>query len=349
MTTPTSTPPAPTWRDVADQLTDMQRAALAAVERRGIHTAARLLDLARDMADPVGAVQTRTTARPGPAPRPLPPAWADLIEGYLDAEAGAGHSRVTIATRRGQLSQFAHGRQCTPDQVTEAMLLRWLGHPDWSIETRRSRRNALVLFFRWAHRVGHLPANPAAELPVVRAAVPAPRPAPDAAWSAALAAADPRVRLMLRLAAEAGLRRAEIARVNTRDLTEGAGGWQLRVLGKGNKVRVLPITDELAAMIAAGAAGHTPGAPAGGWLFPGSDVGGHLTPAYVGKLMAGALPNHWTAHTLRHRFATKAFRGSRNLRAVQTLLGHSSVATTERYTAVDADEVRAAMMAACRD
>ncbi|WP_241666389.1 tyrosine-type recombinase/integrase [Mycobacterium marseillense] len=44
-------------------------------------------------------------------------------------------------------------------------------------------------------------------------------------------------------------------------------------------------------------------------------------------------------HTLRHRFAT---RGTRNLRAVQTLVGHASIATTERYTAVDDDEIRAA-------
>jgi len=57
-------------------------------------------------------------------------------------------------------------------------------------------------------------------------------------------------------------------------------------------------------------------------------------PRWVGKLMAGALPDHWTAHTLRYRFATRAYRGSCNLRAVQVLLGLSSVATTERYTAV---------------
>lgn len=341
MTTLTSNPPAPTWRDVADQLDDMQRAALAEVERRGTHTAAKLLDLAVDMAGaPVGAT------RPGPAPRPLPPAWAGLVEGYLEAEAGAGRSRTTLSTRRGALSQLARDLRCAPAQVTEATLLRWLGHPDWSTETRRSRRNTAVSFFRWAHRAGHLPANPAAELPVVRAAVPAPRPAPDAAWFAALAAADARVRLMLRLAAEAGLRRAEIARLHTRDLVEGFDGWQLRVTGKGNKVRVLPITDELAGLVAAGTAGHTRGEPAVGWLFPSSDIGEHLTPHYVGKLMARALPDHWTAHTLRHRFASKAFRGSRNLRAVQTLLGHSSVATTERYTAVDGAEVRAAMMAA---
>ena len=51
-------------------------------------------------------------------------------------------------------------------------------------------------------------------------------------------------------------------------------------------------------------------------------------------------------HTLRARFATRAYRGSRNLRAVQLRLGHASIATTERYTAVDDDEMRAAMMSA---
>jgi integrase/recombinase XerC len=58
------------------------------------------------------------------------------------------------------------------------------------------------------------------------------------------------------------------------------------------------------------------------------------------------LPNGWTLHTLRHRFATRAYRGSRNLRAVQVLMGHSSIATTERYLACDDNEIRAAMLSA---
>lgn len=271
----------------------------------------------------------------GPAPRPLPPAWAGLIVAYLGAEAGAGRSPATLATRRGHLAFMARGLRCTPERVTTAGILAWFGRQAWSVETRRSYRNTAVSFFGWAHRAGHLPTNPAADLPVMRAAAPAPRPAPDVVWSAAIVGADPRVRLMLRLAAEAGLRRAEIARVHRRDLTRGPAGAELLVHGKGGKLRVVPLGDGLAVAIAG----------AYGYLFPG-DEDGHLSPRWVGKLMAGALPDHWTAHTLRHRFATRAYRGSRNLRAVQTLLGHSSVATTERYTAVDDDEIRAAMMSA---
>jgi integrase/recombinase XerC len=58
------------------------------------------------------------------------------------------------------------------------------------------------------------------------------------------------------------------------------------------------------------------------------------------------LPSGYTMHTLRHRFSSRAYRGSRNLRTVQVLMGHSSIATTEGYLAVDDDEVRAAMLAA---
>jgi integrase/recombinase XerC len=287
--------------------------------------------------------------RPGPAPTPLPEAWAPLIDAYLTAEAGVGRSKATIATRRANLARLARGVRGVPARVTEDRIVAFMGrHPEWSIEYRRGIRNTARSFFAWAHRAGHLSEDPAAGLAAVRAAVPAPRPAPDAAWAAAIAVADPRVTLMLRLAAEAGLRRAEIARVHTRDVTIGPGGALLRVLGKGAKIRVLPISDALAVLIAGGAAGHTPSLPglgANGYLFPGEEDG-HLSAQWVGTLMAAALPDGWTAHTLRHRFATRAYRGSRNLRAVQTLLGHSSVATTERYTAVDDDEIRAAMMAA---
>jgi integrase/recombinase XerC len=128
----------------------------------------------------------------------------------------------------------------------------------------------------------------------------------------------------------AGLRRGEVARVHTRDLLEGADGALLLVHGKGDKERVVPIADELGESIRHGAAGHTAGASRDGWLFP-NGAGGHLTPWHVGNLVVRVLPDNWTMHTLRHRFASRAYRGTRNLRAVQKLLGHESIATTERY------------------
>jgi integrase/recombinase XerC len=177
------------------------------------------------------------------------------------------------------------------------------------------------------------------ELPKVRERRGAPRPAPDHAWRAALGAAQPRVAIMLRLACEAGLRRGEVARVHNRDLLEGGSGAQLLVHGKGGQERVVPISDSLAEGL------RSQIGASGGWLFPNGQ-GSHLSPWMVGRLVADVLPDHWTMHTLRHRFASRAYRGTRSLRAVQTLLGHASIATTERYTAVDDDECRAAMMAA---
>lgn len=66
-------------------------------------------------------------------------------------------------------------------------------------------------------------------------------------------------------------------------------------------------------------------------------------------LVVRVLPDGWTMHTLRHRFSSRAYRGTRNLRAVQMLLGHSSIATTERYCAVGDSEIGAAMMSAAMD
>lgn len=234
-----------------------------------------------------------------------------------------------------------------PASVEPEILIGWFSEQsDWKPETRRGYRNTIRSFYWWAYHTGHIERPDLAQvLPPVKASVPAPRPAPDDIWQQAFEFADPRVGLMLRLAGEGGLRRAEVAKVSTTDVIEGIGGPLLIVHGKGDKQRIIPITAELAEAISAGANGHTPGASPCGWLFPGSEDG-HLSPRWVGKLCTKVLADAWTMHALRHRFAAKAYRGTRNLRAIQQLLGHASVATTERYTAVDDDEMRAAMMAA---
>jgi integrase len=254
---------------------------------------------------------------------------------------------MSIELRRIQLARMARELHAKPPEVTGEMLVAWFGgHTEWKPETRRSDRAAVRGFFAWAYQTKRVPDYLGDALPKIRQPKASPRPAPDHAWRTALLAADARTTLMLRLAAEAGLRRAEVAQVHTRDLLEGVDGAQLLVHGKGQKQRTVPLSDGLAELIRCGAVGHTPGMPERGWLFPRWPEGGHLTPQYVGLLVARALPDQWTMHTLRHRFSSRAYRGTRNLRAVQMLLGHASIATTERYVAVDDSEMRAAMVAA---
>lgn len=238
--------------------------------------------------------------------KPVPAAWKAPIDDYLLTLAAAGHSQETLKTRRSYLTTLARGMKCAPDAVTGESLVEWFGRQaHWTPETRKGYRSSARGFFAWAYRTGRVPAYLGDELPRPRPPRSMPRPAPDTAWSAALASADLRTTLMMRLAGEAGLRRAEVARVHTAELTDGFGGAQLLVHGKGGKQRVVPLAEDLAALIRLGAAGHTPGAPTRGWLFP-DGTGGHLTPNWVGTLVARALPDGYTMHALRHRFASRA-------------------------------------------
>ena len=98
----------------------------------------------------------------------------------------------------------------------------------------------------------------------------------------------------------------------------------------------MPVSDQLAGEILAVTTTY---------LFPVYG-GGPITPAHLGTLIAKALPGDWTAHTLRHRFATRAYQAERDLRAVQELLGHVSPVTTAIYTKVGNDAMRLAASAA---
>src|SRR5690606_20757022 len=92
-------------------------------------------------------------------------------------------------------------------------LLEWAGQFEWSRETARSVRSSLRRFWQWAIETERTQANTAAALPPIAAAQPKPRPAEQDAVRKALLVDDPRVRLMIRLANELGMRRAEVSRV----------------------------------------------------------------------------------------------------------------------------------------
>lgn len=269
----------------------------------------------------------------------LPAAWGAAIDGWLTWLIAAGTSPATRRTRRAHVRSVARelGAQ-HPRDVTTTDLLSILGRAGYSIEHRRGLRASLGSFYRWCSTSGAVDTNPTLTLPSVRAATGAPKPATDEIWRHILDTADSRTRLMARLACEAGLRRAEVACVHSDDLIHGIDGAELIVHGKGNKQRVLPITVTLAAELAKTS-------PFGGFLFPGK-IDGHISPDRVGHLVSRVMPRGWSMHKLRHRFATRGYAGTGNLRAVQEALGHASVATTQRYTAVASREIRAVSEAA---
>ena len=269
---------------------------------------------------------------------PVPHAWIGPINDWTLALRAAGRSAQTIETRTDQLRRLARALGGSPWEVTEDDLTAWAGGADWAAETRRSNYAGVRTFYRWAVASGRMDHSPATALPSVRPSPPCPRPAPEDAYRRALAVSDLRGRVIVRLAAEAGLRRAEIAQVHARDVVEDLAGSSLLVHGKGGRRRIVPLSPVLARELKLLLDGE-----GSGWAFPSDRTAtGHLTPRYVGKIGTRALPDGWTLHPLRHRFATLSYAVDRDLLAVSTLLGHASVATTQRYVRPPADAVRRA-------
>lgn len=267
----------------------------------------------------------------------MPAAWGAAIDSWIPWLRTRGLAESSIRTRTEHLVTMSRHIQVEdPWAVTRDDLTDWVGRQRWVKSTRRSRYDSISQFYTFAVERGHIEASPAGALPKVRAGIANPRPIPHDVYASVLAHADPRLTLMLRLGFEAGLRRGEMAIVNTRDVARDHKGWLLTVHGKGRKDRDVPLTDSLARAIREACLAG------GGWAFAG-DVNGHLSPQYVGKLLTRALPDPWTAHTLRHAFATELLRLGVDLRTIQYLLGHSSVATTQRYTKPDDDAPRAAV------
>ena len=140
-----------------------------------------------------------------------------------------------------------------------------------------------------------------------------------------------------------GLRISEALGLARHDVPAPGQGDAITVTGKGNKQRMVPLLPQVSQSIADYISLCPYDLPAGGPLFLGAR-GGPLSPRIVQLVMerlrgALSLPDSATPHALRHSFATHLLARGGDLRAIQELLGHASLSTTQIYTAVDTERL----------
>jgi integrase/recombinase XerC len=140
-----------------------------------------------------------------------------------------------------------------------------------------------------------------------------------------------------------GLRISEALGIKRGDMPAPGKGDAITVTGKGNKQRMVPLLPQVAQLVADYVALCPHDLPADNPLFVGAR-GGPLSPRILQLVMerlrgALSLPNSATPHALRHSFATHLLARGGDLRAIQELLGHASLSTTQIYTAVDTDRL----------
>lgn len=199
---------------------------------------------------------------------------------------------------------------------------------DLSPETRKSQLASWRVFYGWAHTRGLRPDDPTAGIKSIRVPVKIPRIAADADIQRAVERATPQHRAMILLARYACLRLTELTTLHT-DAREGE---LLRVLGKGDKERMVGINEPL--HFALRSLERDQGR---GYYFPG-ERSPHMHPMSVNKIITRI--TGWNPHSLRHAGATAAYNTTGDLRGVQEMLGHASLATTQRYLHLDLESRR---------
>jgi integrase/recombinase XerC len=237
-----------------------------------------------------------------------------------------------------------------PSDVDRLVLRRYLAF----LATRRMAKRsiarkaaALRRYFAWLTRTGALTTDPASRLSAPRGDGRLPHVLKSDELETLLAGDDAgqpvglRDRAVVELLYGSGLRVAELCGLRPADVDPGRR--QVRVWGKGAKQRQVPMTDAsveaVRAWVQAGRAALTTAETPVDALFL-NRRGRRMTPRDVRRILdrRAASPTH--PHALRHTFATHLLDGGADLRAVQELLGHSDLATTQLYTHVSKERLR---------
>lgn len=292
----------------------------------------------------------------------------DRFEAYLSDERR--FSPATVRAYRSDLDRFASfwekefahqeaGK--TPLKAIDTLAVRShlasLHRGGLANRSLSRHLSTLRSFFRWACRQGYLAKSPARGLPAPRVPKSLPRALTLADTDSLLDAPEEgsfpeRDSALFELLYATGLRVSEAAGLDLEDVDFSAR--MARVVGKGGKERIVPFGEEAEASLR----DYLPhraerrrkvdlaGEPGSGEepLFVNAR-GGRLTTRSMARLLkrrlrAAGLPAEISPHALRHTFATHLLSAGADLRAIQELLGHASLSTTQKYTHLDAARLR---------
>ena len=273
-----------------------------------------------------------------------------LFDRFLDMLASeAGASQNTLAAYRSDLQAAAADLPCSLSEASNEEL-RALP-PAWrhlANSTVARRLAALRRFFDFLQEEGIRSDNPAASLVRPRIERPLPRILDCDEVEAMFSAAQDRASsgqstalrnlALLELLYGSGLRATELVSLPRRAVRPGQPFLIIR--GNGDKERLVPISSRAADAVQRWTECLTDDSK---WLFPSRTK--HLSRVRLFQILrgvaaqAGLAPERVSPHVLRHAFATHLLAGGADLRALQTLLGHADIGTTQIYTHVDSDRL----------
>ena len=254
-----------------------------------------------------------------------------VLDDYAEWMRSWGASERTIEARltmaRSRIRAWGLGG------FTAENVQAFLARPGLKNWTRSTYHAHLTDICAWLAATGRLADNPMPDVRKPRRPKGKPRPLSELEVARVLSVAEGRVRDWILLALLAGLRASEIAKIRGEDVT--ADG--IYVHGKGDKAEVLPCHEALWNIAQQ--------YPRQGYWFPGNDDG-HMRSQQVSLIVGrffDALGIEGSIHRVRHVYGTRLMRAGVNIRTVQKLMRHSNLDTTANYTAVDEDELRAAI------
>ena len=294
------------------------------------------------------------------------------ISTLLEAQsAELGSARNTLLAYGRDLKDFAdwlakHGNDfSTASQTDVENYLIFCTDTGLSKATRARRLSAIRQLYRFAHEEGWRTDNPALRLKGPGRDARLPGTLDHAEVDALITAARTfgraeadrlRNTALVELLYATGMRVSELVELPVQSV-RGAPRMIL-VRGKGDKERMVPLSPPAMQALAdwlklrdqADDVARLAGKPSSRYLFPGTGVAGHLSRQHFYLLIkdiaaaGGVSPAKVTPHTLRHAFATHLLAGGADLRAIQMLLGHADIATTEIYTHVLDDHLKALVL-----